>query len=361
MTEQKQAFEKRELKALFRELLKPFAATIPEIGNQENAFNDAIPYLHRIFREKNDSSWELQELYYDFEDQIDDATDKAAEARRVFVLLLKVYILLEYIRIPYTGHYLFQELCGKINCFAAKMKQTCIENNVDMDFIKFMDNVCEGNDTNYCGFVNSVKLIISKLPCWDSNRYHLLTKPYNPAVEKEIEQHNSGKSPDPNSTLMAEKDRRIKELEEQLAERDCKISELNEKLAEMEVDWDNAEDNGKETPKSVQMFFIKQLLDIVFKKETNLAKKNLVLLASLLFNYTSPQSVYRHPIPLKNDFVFVSKNEKEKIYDIASVLIHGIGLDNNRFRDRVMEICEKIPTNEDFVKLVSLMLPTKKK
>lgn len=35
MTEQKQAFEKRELRALFRELLKPFAAMIPEIGNQE--------------------------------------------------------------------------------------------------------------------------------------------------------------------------------------------------------------------------------------------------------------------------------------------------------------------------------------
>ena len=41
MTEQKQAFEKRELRALLRELLKPFVATIPEIGNQENAFNDA--------------------------------------------------------------------------------------------------------------------------------------------------------------------------------------------------------------------------------------------------------------------------------------------------------------------------------
>ena len=96
MTEQKQAFEKRELRALFRELLKPFEATIPEIGNQENAFNEAIPCIHRFFRENNDSFWELEELLYDFEDQIDYATYKAAEARCVFVLLLKVYILLEY-------------------------------------------------------------------------------------------------------------------------------------------------------------------------------------------------------------------------------------------------------------------------
>ena len=60
MTEQKQAFEKRELRALVRELWKPFAATIPEIGNQENAFNDAIPYLYKILNENNDSFWELQ-------------------------------------------------------------------------------------------------------------------------------------------------------------------------------------------------------------------------------------------------------------------------------------------------------------
>lgn len=361
MTEQKQVFDKRELKALFRELLKPFAATIPEIGNQENAFNDAIPYLHRIFIGNNDYDWNIKELFYEFEDQIDDATNKAAEARRVFVLLLKVYILLEYINASYLFDNPFGPLCGKIDGLAAKVKQTCIENNVDVGFIDFMEKVYEEIDPTDCGFCHFVGSIISNLPDWDNSRFHLLTLPHNPAVEKEIEQHNSGKSPIPDSALMAEKDRRIKELEEQLAERDCKISELNERLAEMEVDWENAEDYGKETPKSVQMFFIKQLLDIVFKKETDLAKRDLVLLASLLFNFTSLKSVYHHPIPLKNDFVFVSKNEKEKIYDIAAVLIYGIGLDNNRFRDRVMEICEKIPTDEDYVKVVSRLLPTQKK
>ena len=116
MTEQKQAFEKRELRALFRELLKPFAATIPEIGNQENAFNDAIPYLYKILlNENNDSFWELQELFYDFEDQMDDATCEAAEARRVFVLLLKVYILLEYMNASYLFDNPFGPLCGKID------------------------------------------------------------------------------------------------------------------------------------------------------------------------------------------------------------------------------------------------------
>ena len=359
MTEQKQAFDKRELKALFRELLKPYATTIPEIGNQENAFNDAIPYLHRIFIGNNDYDWNIKELFYEFEDQIDDATNKAAEARRVFVLLLKVYILLEYINASYLFDNPFGPLCGKIDGLAAKVKQTCIENNVDVGFIDFMEKVYEEIDPTDCGFCHFVGSIISNLPDWDNSRFHLLTLPYNLAVEKEIEQHNSGKSPIPDSALMAEKDRRIKELEEQLAERDCKISELNERLAEMEVDWENAKDYGKETPKSVQMFFIKQLLDIVFKKETDLAKRDLVLLASLLFNFTSLKSVYHHPIPLKNDFVFVSKNEKEKIYDIAAVLIHGIGLDSNSFRNRVLEICGKIPTDEDYVKVVSRLLPTK--
>ena len=115
MTEQKQVFDKRELKALFRELLKPFAATIPEIGNQENAFNDAIPYLHRIFIGNNDYDWNIKELFYEFEDQIDDATNKAAEARRVFVLLLKVYILLEYMNASYLFDNPFGPLCGKID------------------------------------------------------------------------------------------------------------------------------------------------------------------------------------------------------------------------------------------------------
>ena len=115
MTEQKQAFEKRELRALFRELLKPYATTIPEIGNQENAFNDAIPYLHRIFSGNDNYDWKLQDLFYNFEDQIDDATYKAAEARRVFVLLLKVYILLEYMNASYLFDNPFGPLCGKID------------------------------------------------------------------------------------------------------------------------------------------------------------------------------------------------------------------------------------------------------
>lgn len=359
MTEQKQVFDKRELKALFRELLKPYATTIPEIGNQDNAFNDAIPYLHRIFIGNNDYDWNIKELFYEFEDQIDDATDKGAEARRVFVLLLKVYILLEYINASYLFDNPFGPLCGKIDGLAAKVKQTCIENNVDVGFIDFMEKVYEEIDPTDCGFCHFVSSIISNLPDWDNSRYHLLTLPYNLAVEKEIEQHNSGKSPIPDSALMAEKDRRIKELEEQLAERDCKISELNEKLAEMEVDWENAEDIVKTTPKTVQMFFIKQLLDIVLIKKHYISKRDLVLLSSLLCNYEKPKSVYTHPSPWNNDFVFKTMNEKYKIFDISAVLIHGIGLNDASLKDRVREICGKIPEDEDYVKLVTQLLPTK--
>ena len=188
MTEQKQAFEKRELRALFRELLKPFAATIPEIGNQENAFNDAIPYLYKILlNENNDSFWELQELFYDFEDQIDDATYKAAEARRVFVLLLKVYILLEHMNASYLFDNPFGPLCGKIDGLAAKVKQTCIENNVDVGFIDFMEKVYEEIDPTDCGSFHFVCYIISNLPDWDNSRFKLLTLPYNPVVEQSTE------------------------------------------------------------------------------------------------------------------------------------------------------------------------------
>ena len=187
MTEQKQVFDKRELKALFRELLKPFAATIPEIGNQENAFNDAIPYLHRIFIGNNDYDWNIKELFYEFEDQIDDATYKAAEARRVFVLLLKVYILLEYMNASYLFDNPFGPLCGKIDGLAAKVKQTCIENNVDVGFIDFMEKVYEEIDPTDCGFCHFVGSIISNLPDWDNSRFKLLTLPYNPVVEQSTE------------------------------------------------------------------------------------------------------------------------------------------------------------------------------
>lgn len=162
-----------------------------------------------------------------------------------------------------------------------------------------------------------------------------------------------------NSSLLAEKDRRIKELEASVAERDGKIKELTEKLAEMEVDWDNAEEIEKETPKSVQIFFIKQLLDIGFKKETEIQKRDLVVLSSLLFNYSSPKSVYSHPIPLKNDYAFETKNAKKKIFEIAAALIHGMEVTDASLKKRVREICGKIPEDKDYVKLVSRLLPTK--
>ena len=107
------------------------------------------------------------------------------------------------------------------------------------------------------------------------------------------------------------------------------------------------------------MFFIKQLLDIVFKKETEIQKRDLVVLSSLLFNYFSPKSVYTHRVPLSNDYVFKSKNEKEKIFEIAAVLIHGMEVTDASLKNRVMEICGKIPEDDDYVKLVSLLLPTK--
>ena len=64
---------------------------------------------------------------------------------------------------------------------------------------------------------------------------------------------------------------------------------------------------------------------------------------------------------MTNDFVFSSNNEKKKISEIAAVLFHGIGLSDENLQNRVKEICGKIPEDEDYVKLVSQLLPTKKK
>ncbi|MGN0282659.1 MAG: hypothetical protein ACI4B3_10250 [Prevotella sp.] len=171
--------------------------------------------------------------------------------------------------------------------------------------------------------------------------------------------HENGSSG--NCTEIDEKNKKIEELEAKLKEQQVKIAELEKKVDEQNIDWDNAEDIEKETPKSVQLFFMRELLNTVFKKDTEFAKRDLVVLASLLFNYDSPKSVYSHPIPLNNNYVFKSKNEKEKIFDIAAVLIHGMGVNDNSFSNMVKDICGKIPNDEAFVKLVSRLLPTKKK
>ena len=241
------------------------------------------------------------------------------------------------------------------------------------NYIEEMADKCENlladrsirKEVNRCLNFLEIKPIDRNFPCYDRSRLSniniedLVEK--KPSSTKSTKKRSEQQDLDsvPNSSLMAEKDRRIKELEEQLAERDCKISELSERLAELEVDWDNAENNGKATPKTVQMFFIKQLLDIVLIKKHDISKRDLVLLSSLLCNYEKPKSVYTHPSPWNNDFVFKTKNEKYKIFDISAVLIHGIGLNDASLKDRVREICGKIPEDEDYVKLVTQLLPTK--
>ena len=242
MTEQKQVFDKRELKALFRELLKPFAATIPEIGNQENAFNDAIPYLHRIFIGNNDYDWNIKELFYEFEDQIDEATDKATESRHVFVLLIKLYILLEYMNNPYrlSLDNPFGHLCGKIDDFAAKVKQTCIENEVDMDFMEFMENVYEEEDPTYCGFSQLIGQKIVNLPYWDNNRYHLLTVPYKPEVGQSSEVSPNSKSADKvqinSNTERAELLNKINDLQNEIKSLKNENEKLKSQIDEYYVD-----------------------------------------------------------------------------------------------------------------------------
>ena len=67
------------------------------------------------------------------------------------------------------------------------MKQICIDNNVDVGFIDFMEKVYEEIDPTDCGFSHFVGSIISNLPDWDNSRFKLLTLPYNPVVEQSTE------------------------------------------------------------------------------------------------------------------------------------------------------------------------------
>ena len=67
------------------------------------------------------------------------------------------------------------------------MKQICIDNNVDVGFIDFMEKVYEEIDPTDCGFFHFVCSIISNLPDWDNSRFKLLTLPYTPVVEQSTE------------------------------------------------------------------------------------------------------------------------------------------------------------------------------
>ena len=379
MEETRNFITKRELDALYDKTLWLMSEKF--FGEKKNVWEDVLPAAAEILSSNDfdNNTWLLtnqwdSEVYNSLpkktgEDMSERELRKYSKENQPIVEVFKRSIKL-YVLFCFFSH-------KETDMWDINLKSDPLNNAKDriFNYIEEMADKCENlladrsirKEVNRClNFLES-KPIDRNFPCYDRSRLSniniedLVEK--KPSSTKSTKKRSEQQDLDsvPNSSLMAEKDRRIKELEEQLAERDCKISELNEKLAEMEVDWENAEDIVKTTPKKVQMFFIKQLLDIVFQKETDLAKRDLVLLASLLFNYTSPKSVYHHHIPLKNDFVFVSKNDKEKIYDIAAVLIYGIGLDNNRFRDRVKEICEKIPTDEDYVKVVSRLLPTQKK
>lgn len=377
MEETRNFITKRELDALYDKTLWLMSKKF--FGEKKNVWDDVLPVAAEILSTKDfdNNAWILTNQW---DREVDNSLPKKMgedmserELRKyskenqpiveVFKRSIKLYVL-------------FCFFCHKeSNTWDIILESDSLNNAKDriFNYIEEMANSCEDlladrsirKEVNTCFSYLKNKPIDWNFPYYNRSRLSniniedLVEKKPSSTISTKKRSEQQDLDSIPNNTLMAEKDRRIKELETQLAKRDRKIIELNEKLAEMEVDWENAEDIEKKTPQTVQMFFIKQLLDIVFKKEKEHAKRDVVILASLLFNYTSPKSVYHHHIPLKNDFVFVSKNEKVKIYDIAAVLIHGIGLDSNSFRNRVLEICGKIPTDEDYVKVVSRLLPTK--
>ena len=328
MTEQKQAFDKRELKALFRELLKPYAMTIPEIGNQDNAFNDAIPYLHRIFSGNDNYDWKLQDLFYNFEDQIDGATDKGAEARRVFVLLLKVYILLEYMNNPYrlSLDNPFGHLCGKINDFAAKVKQTCIENEVDMDFMEFMEKVYEEEDPTDWGFSQLIGQKIVNLPYWDNNRYHLLTVPYKPEVGQSSEvspnSKSAGKVQINSNTERAELLNKINELQNEINSLKKENKNLESKLDDYFVDNECDDTNIFHIDYKARTELIYKLLKNAGVDVEN--SQAVAHLCVLLIGYKSPRTIYNFVRDLNNGSTKSNKSYWHDIDRLNAALTEGL-------------------------------------
>lgn len=328
MTEQKQAFDKRELKSLFRELLKPYATTIPEIGNQDNAFNDAIPYLHRIFSGNDNYDWKLQELFYDFEDQIDEATDKATESRHVFVLLIKLYILLEYMNNPYrlSLDNPFGHLCGKIDDFAAKVKQTCIENEVDMDFMEFMEKVYEEEDLTDWGFSQLIGQKIVNLPYWDNNRYHLLTVPYKPEVGQSSEvspnSKSAGKVQINSNTERAELLNKINDLQNEINSLKKENKNLESKLDDYFVDNECDDADFFHIDYKAKIEFIYNLLK---KAGVNVANSQAVAhLCVLLTGYKTPRTIYNFVLEIINGNTKLNKSYWHDIDRINATLIEGL-------------------------------------
>lgn len=377
MEETRNFITKRELDALYDKTLWLMSEKF--FGEKKKVWEDVLPAAVEILSTKDfdNNTWLLtnqwdSEVYDSLpkktgEDMSERELRKYSKENQPIVEVFKRSIKL-YVLFCFFSH-------KETDMWDINLKSDPLNNAKDriFNYIEEMADKCENlladrsirKEVNRClNFLES-KPIDRNFPYYDRSRLSniniedLVEK--KPSSTKSTKKRSEQQDLDsvPNSSLMAEKDRRIKELEEQLAERDCKISELTERLAELEVDWDNAENNGKATPKTVQMFFIKQLLDIVLIKKHDISKRDLVLLSSLLCNYEKPKSVYTHPSPWNNDFVFKTMNEKYKIFDISAVLIHGIGLNDASLKDRVREICGKIPEDEDYVKLVTQLLPTK--
>ena len=377
MEETRNFITKRELDVLYDKTLRLMSEKF--FGEKKKVWDDVLPAAVEILSTKDFdyNTWILtnqwdSEVYDSLpkktgEDMSERELRKYSKENQPIVEVFKRSIKL-YVLFCFFSH-------KETDMWDINLKSDPLNNAKDriFNYIEEMADKCENlladrsirKEVNRClNFLES-KPIDRNFPCYDRSRLSniniedLVEK--KPSSTKSTKKRSEQQDLDsvPNSSLMAEKDRRIKELETQLAERDCKISELTERLAELEVDWDNAEDNGKATPKTVQMFFIKQLLDIVLIKKHDISKRDLVLLSSLLCNYEKPKSVYTHPSPWNNDFVFKTMNEKYKIFDISAVLIHGIGLNDASLKDRVREICGKIPEDEDYVKLVTQLLPTK--
>ena len=324
MKDKRNFITKRELDALYDKTLWLMSKKF--FGEKKNVWEEVLPFAAEILSSEDfdNNAWILTNQWdMEVRNSLPKKTGEDMSERElrkyskenqpiveVFKRSIKLYVLLCF----------FSHIENDVWDFGTKIDPLIKARDRILEYIENIANSCEDllADRSIKKEVNRCFSYLKNRPIdWNFPYYHrsrlsniniedLVEKKPSSTISTKKRSEQQDFDSAHNNTLLAEKDMRIKELEAQLAERDCKISELNERLSEMEVDWDNAEDNGKATPKTVQMFFIKQLLDIVLIKKHDISKRDLVLLSSLLCNYEKPKSVYTHPSPWNNDFVFLN-------------------------------------------------------
>lgn len=206
------------------------------------------------------------------------------------------------------------------------MKQICIDNNVDVGFIDFMEKVYEEIDPTDCGFFHFVCSIISNLPDWDNSRFKLLTLPYNPVVEQSTEVSSiskpAGKVDIGSDMERAELLSKINDLQNEIESLKNENEKLKSQIDEYYVDNECDDTNIFHIDYRAKTELIYNLLNKAGVNVTN--SQAVAHLCVLLTGYEHPRTIYNF---LRDIIKGNKKSNKSYWHDIDrinSVLIEGL-------------------------------------